>query len=82
MKLLKEMIVLNSNMVHIPINDIHDFNQHLSDRIRDDFMSLYSSLCSELANFIREDVGDTSGREFYLSILFEQDYFHAITIVI
>ena len=73
LKLLKEMIVFNSNMVHIPISDIHDYNQHLSDKIRNDFMSLYSSLCSELASFIREDVGDTSGRDLYLSILFEHD---------
>ena len=65
MKLLKEMIVYNSNMVHIPISDIHAFKQDLSDKIKDDFMSLYFPLCHELVNFIREDIGDTSGREFY-----------------
>ena len=73
LKLLKEMIIYNSNMVHIPISDICEFNQHLGDIIRSDYMSLYSSLCCELANFVREDVGDTSGREFYVSILLKHD---------
>ena len=73
LKLAKEMKIYKGNVLHISIDDIHAFNQHLSESIRNDHLGLFSSLCSELKTFMKEEVGDTSGRDTYLSFNFKND---------
>ena len=63
LKLAKELKVYNGNVMHISIDDLHAFNLHLSENIRNDYLGLFSSLCSELKTFMKEEVGDTSGRD-------------------
>ena len=41
MKLAKEIISYNMNVMHISIADIEEYNQHLSDNIRADFLGLF-----------------------------------------
>ena len=63
LKLAKELKVYHVNVMHISIDDLHAFNLNLSENIRNDYLGLFSSLCSELKTFMKEEVGDTSGRD-------------------
>ena len=72
-KQAKEMISYNRNVMHIPIGDIEEYNQHLSEKIQADCVSLVSSFHSDLKTFMSENVEQTFGQEFYLSINFKHD---------
>ena len=68
MKLAKEMISYNKNVMHVSIGDIEEYNQHLSDNIRADFLGMISSFHSDLKTFMSENVEQTFDQDFYLSI--------------
>ena len=72
-KLAREMISYNQNVMHIPISDIEEYNQHLSEKIRADCVSMVSSFHSDLKTFMSENVVQTFGKDFYLSINFKHD---------
>ena len=68
MKLAKEMISFNKNVMHVSIADIEVYNQHLSDNIRADVLGMISSFHSDLKTFMSENVEQTFDQDFYLSI--------------
>ena len=67
-KQAKKMISYNRNVMHIPIGDIEEYNQHLSEKIRADCVSLVSSFHSDLKTFMSENVEQTFDQDFYLSV--------------
>ena len=72
-KQAREMISYNRNVMHISIGDLERYNQHLSEIIRADYMGLVSSFHSDLKAFMEENVEQTFGQEFYLSINLKHD---------
>ena len=73
MKLAKEMISYKMNVMQISIADIEQYNQHLSDNIRADFLGMIASFHSDLKTFMSENVEQTFEQDFYLSIKLEHD---------
>ena len=67
-KLAKDMISYNMNVMHISIADIKQYNQHLSENIQADYLGMISSFHSDLKTFMSENVEQTFGKDFYLSI--------------
>ena len=67
------MVQFNGNMMHIAIGDLEEYNQHLSDRIRQDYLDLYSELTSDLKVFMKENLEQTFDRDFYISMDIKND---------
>ena len=67
LKMGREMAIYNRNVMHISLQDTHEYNQHLSEQIRNGDLDLYASLSSDFQTFMEENVEKTFGRDFYLS---------------
>jgi hypothetical protein len=73
LKMAKEIVQFKRNMMHIAIGDLEEYNQHVSDRIKKDFLELYSSFTSELKVFMKENTEQTFDRDFYISMDIKND---------
>ena len=69
----REMVQFNRNMMHIAIGDLEQYNEHLRDGIRQDFLDLYSSLTSDLKVFMKKNKEQTFDRDFYISMGIKND---------
>ena len=69
LKLGKEMVAYNGNVMHISMKDLYKHNQFLSEKVKSDYMGIYSSLASALRMFMLENIEKTSGKDFYLSFV-------------
>ena len=71
LKLATEMVKFSRNVMHISLDDIRNFNQHLSEVVRNGDLDVYSSLSIELTKFFSENFEEREifGKDFYLSIV-------------
>ena len=68
MDLAKEMIINNRNVMTVTIQDIDNFNQCLSDKIKTDYWGVFTSLSNALRSFMASNLDSPSNKEFYLCI--------------
>jgi hypothetical protein len=71
LKLANEMVQFSRNVMHMSLDDIRNFNQHLSEEVRNGDLDVYSSLSIELTKFFSENFEEREifGKDFYLSII-------------
>ena len=72
MKIAKEMVTFNKNVMNVSLKDIHKHSQVLSEKVKNDYYGIYSSFSSAFRTFMAENVDSTSGREYYLIIDLDQ----------
>ena len=70
-KQANEMVKFSRNVMHISLDDIRNFNQHLSEEVRKGDLEVFSSLSRELTKFFSENFEEREifGKDFYLSII-------------
>ena len=70
-KLANEMVKFSRNVMHISLEDIRNFNQHLSEEVRNGDLDVFASLSRELTTFFSENFEEREifGKDFYLSII-------------
>jgi hypothetical protein len=66
LKLAKEMIIYNRNVMQIQMEDILKHNQFLSDEIRNDYYGVFNSLTTAFRNFMHDNVDSTSEQEYHI----------------
>ena len=66
LKIAKEMIIYNRNVMQIQMEDILKHNQFLSDEIRNDYYGVFNSLTTAFRNFMHDNVDSTSEKEYHI----------------
>ena len=51
------MVAYNGNVMHVSMKDLYKHNQFLGEKVKSDYMGVYSSLSSALRMFMLENIG-------------------------